>query len=69
MTRVAVIHHLDQPFLGHAAAALRDVELVEHFGTLRALDEVDGIVSPGGEDSVSTAGWRRGGAAALGRRG
>ncbi|WP_051324220.1 type 1 glutamine amidotransferase [Candidatus Solirubrobacter pratensis] len=49
---VAVIHHLRQPFLGHAAHALRDVELVEHFGTLPALDDVDGIVSLGGEESV-----------------
>jgi GMP synthase (glutamine-hydrolysing) len=56
MTRVAVIHHLDQPFLGHAAAPLRDVELVEHFGTLPALDEVDGIVSLGGEESVLDGG-------------
>jgi GMP synthase (glutamine-hydrolysing) len=49
---VAVIHHLREPFLGHAADALRGVELVEHFGTLPSLDEVDGIVSLGGEDSV-----------------
>jgi GMP synthase (glutamine-hydrolysing) len=49
---VAVIHHLRQPFLGHAAAALRDVQVVEHFGTLPSLDDVDGIVSLGGEDSV-----------------
>ena len=48
MKRVAVIHHLDQPFLGHAGPALRDVEVVEHFGTLPSLDEVDGIVSLGG---------------------
>ena len=38
---VAVIHHLRQPFLGHAAHALRDVQVAEHFGTLPALDEVD----------------------------
>ena len=53
---VAVIHHLQQPFLGHAAHALRDVELVEHFGTLPSLDDVDGIVSLGGEDSVLDGG-------------
>jgi GMP synthase (glutamine-hydrolysing) len=50
--RIAVIHHLAQPFLGHAAAALRDVELEEHFGTLPSLGNVDGIVSLGGEQSA-----------------
>jgi GMP synthase (glutamine-hydrolysing) len=54
--RVAVIHHLAQPFLGHAGPALRDVELSEHFGTLPALEEVDGIVSLGGEESVLDGG-------------
>jgi GMP synthase (glutamine-hydrolysing) len=54
--RVAVIHHLAQPFLGHAGPALRDVELIEHFGTLPALEEVDGIVSLGGEESVLDGG-------------
>jgi GMP synthase (glutamine-hydrolysing) len=53
---VAVIHHLRQPFLGHAAHALRDVQVVEHFGTLPSLDEVDGIVSLGGEESVLDGG-------------
>jgi GMP synthase (glutamine-hydrolysing) len=43
--RIAVIHHLHQPFLGHATA-LGPVE--EHHGTLPGLD-VDGIVSLGGE--------------------
>ena len=43
---IAVIHHLDQPFLGNAAAPLGEV--VEHFGTLPDLDAVDGIVSFGG---------------------
>ena len=52
MKRVAVIHHLDQPFLGHAGPPLRDVELVEHFGSLPSLDGVDGILSLGGEASV-----------------
>ncbi len=56
MKRVAVIHHLAQPFLGHAGPALRDVELAEHFGTLPSLDEVDGILSLGGEESVLDGG-------------
>ena len=47
--RIAVIHHLQQPFLGHAAAPLGPVE--EHFGTLPDLD-VDGIVSMGGEEAA-----------------
>jgi GMP synthase (glutamine-hydrolysing) len=47
--RIAVIHHLSQPFLGHAAAPLGPVE--EHFGTLPSLD-VDGIVSLGGEQAA-----------------
>jgi GMP synthase (glutamine-hydrolysing) len=54
--RVAVIHHLSQPFLGHAEPPLRDVELVEHFGTLPALDDIDGIVSFGGIESVLDGG-------------
>ena len=48
--RVAVIHHLQQPFLGNAAAPLGAVR--EHFGTLPDLDEVDAIVSFGGEQSA-----------------
>jgi GMP synthase (glutamine-hydrolysing) len=49
--RIAVIHHLQQPFLGHAAAPLGAVE--EHFGgALVDLDAVDGIVSLGGEQSA-----------------
>lgn len=47
---IAVIHHLEQPFLGHAAEPLGAVE--EHFGTLPDLDAVDGIVSFGGEQSA-----------------
>ena len=48
--RIAVIHHLQQPFLGHAATPLGDVE--EHFdGALPDLAGLDGIVSFGGEDS------------------
>jgi GMP synthase (glutamine-hydrolysing) len=54
--RVAVIHHLSQPFLGHAERPLRDVELIEHSGTLPALDDVDGIVSFGGIESVLDGG-------------
>jgi GMP synthase (glutamine-hydrolysing) len=48
--RIAVIHHLQQPFLGNAAAPLGEVE--EHFGTLPDLDAVDAIVSFGGEQSA-----------------
>jgi GMP synthase (glutamine-hydrolysing) len=48
--RIAVIHHLRQPFLGNAAEPLGQVE--EHFGTLPDLDAVDGIVSLGGEQSA-----------------
>ena len=48
--RIAVIHHLQQPFLGHAAAPLGPVE--EYFGgELPSLD-VDGIVSFGGEQAA-----------------
>jgi len=48
MTRIAVIHHLQQPFLGNAAAPLGAVE--EHFrGELPSLDDLDGLVSFGGE--------------------
>jgi GMP synthase (glutamine-hydrolysing) len=48
--RIAVIHHLQQPFLGNAAGPLGPVE--EHFGTLPDLDAVDAIVSLGGEQSA-----------------
>jgi len=48
--RIAVIHHLQQPFLGNAAEPLRPVE--EHFGTLPELENVDGIVSLGGEQAA-----------------
>jgi GMP synthase (glutamine-hydrolysing) len=50
MTRIAVIHHLQQPFLGNAAGPLGPVQ--EHFGTLPDLDEVDAIVSFGGENAA-----------------
>ncbi len=48
--RIAVIHHLAQPFLGHAAEPLGAVE--EHFGTLPDLDGLDGLVSLGGEQAA-----------------
>jgi GMP synthase (glutamine-hydrolysing) len=48
--RIAVIHHLAQPFLGHAAAPLGAVE--EHFGTFPDLDGLDGLVSLGGEQAA-----------------
>ena len=67
MTRIAVIHHLAQPFLGHAADPLGAVE--EHFGTLPELDGLDGLVSLGGEQAAwDPALERRGGAAARGGR-
>src|SRR3954447_3872324 len=47
--RIAVIHHLRQPFLGHASA-LGEVE--EHFGTLPSLDGLAGLVSLGGEQAA-----------------
>src|SRR3954447_26266632 len=49
--RIAVIHHLQQPFLGNAAAPLGAV--TEYFdGALPDLDETDAIVSFGGERSA-----------------
>ena len=51
MTRIAVIHHLQQPFLGNAAAPLGAVE--EYFrGALPDLDGLDGLVSFGGEQDA-----------------
>src|SRR4051812_13919846 len=52
--RIGVIHHLAQAFLGNAAAPLAPFELDERFrgDPLFALDEVDAIVSFGGEQSV-----------------
>jgi GMP synthase (glutamine-hydrolysing) len=56
--RVACLHHLRQPYLGTAEAPLRDggLELVEYDvigGTaLPDLDEYDGILSLGGDQSV-----------------
>jgi GMP synthase-like glutamine amidotransferase len=55
--RIAVLHHLERPFLGHVAG-LRDAgaTLVERDlrggDPLPALDEVDAIVTLGGEQSV-----------------
>ena len=48
--RIAVIHHLQQPFLGHAAKPLGPVD--EYFDSLPDLDDVDAIVSMGGEDAA-----------------
>jgi GMP synthase (glutamine-hydrolysing) len=49
---LAVIHHLDQPFLGNASPYLGEVS--EHFRgePLPELGDVDGIVTFGGEQSV-----------------
>ena len=58
MAVVACLHHLEQPFTGHAGAALRaaGIELLERDlrrgQTLPELHEVDGILSYGGEQSV-----------------
>ena len=56
--RVAVLHHLDQPFTGFAGDALRaagaelDERDLPRGHPLPALDEVDGILTLGGEQSV-----------------
>jgi GMP synthase-like glutamine amidotransferase len=58
MARIAVLHHLDEPFLGYAEAPLRaaGVELDERDlkggDALPDLSEVDGIISFGGDQSV-----------------
>jgi GMP synthase (glutamine-hydrolysing) len=55
---IAVLHNLDDAFTGHARPALRaaGVELDERFlkegDTLPALDDVDGVLSFGGDQSV-----------------
>ena len=55
---IAVLHHLERPFLGHAGAVLGEAgaELderdVRRGDPLPELSEVDGIVSLGGEQSV-----------------
>jgi GMP synthase-like glutamine amidotransferase len=58
VTTVAVVHHLERPFTGHAAeplrsrgAALREVDR-RRGDALPALEEIDGIVSLGGEQSA-----------------
>jgi GMP synthase (glutamine-hydrolysing) len=49
--RIAVIHHLQQPFLGNAAEPLGPVD--EYFGgELPDLAHVDGVVSFGGEQAA-----------------
>jgi hypothetical protein len=54
LTVVAVIHHLAQPFLGHAGRALDGVTVQERFvnegDPLPDLDQVDAIVSLGAEE-------------------
>ena len=58
MTTVACLHHLDQPFLGHAEAALRAAGLtIEEYNMARGdappdLDETDGLISFGGAQSA-----------------
>jgi GMP synthase (glutamine-hydrolysing) len=55
---VAVIHHLERPFLGHAGPALRaaGVRLDERFlrrgDPLPSLGEIDGILALGGEQNA-----------------
>ena len=58
MPSVACLHHLDQPFLGHAEEPLRaaGITLVEYqvsdADALPELDELDGIISFGGAQSA-----------------
>ena len=55
---VAVIHHLERPFLGHAGPALEaagvrlDERRLRDGDPLPGLDEVDGIVALGGEQNA-----------------
>ena len=55
---VAVLHHLERPFTGHAGAVLRGAGVVLEERDIRrgdplpGLAEVDGILSLGGEQSV-----------------
>ncbi len=67
MTRILVVHHLAQPFLGHAAAPLAGAELDERFrgDPLPALDGFDGVLSFGGEQSVTAPAELEGEAALL----
>ncbi len=58
MATLACVHHLEQPFLGNAEAPLRragvtlDERNLTRGDPLPALDEVDGILSFGGAQSV-----------------
>jgi GMP synthase (glutamine-hydrolysing) len=58
LTTVACLHHLDQPFLGHAEAPLRAAGLaIEEYDVARdhalpELDEVDGLITFGGAQSA-----------------
>jgi GMP synthase (glutamine-hydrolysing) len=56
MARLGVLHHLGSVFLGHAAEPLRSLELDERDllrgDPLPLLDEVDGLLSLGGDQSV-----------------
>ena len=55
--RLAAIHHLEHPFLGAAEAPLRAARLTHHDrlggDPLPDLDQVDGIISFGGAQSVT----------------
>jgi GMP synthase (glutamine-hydrolysing) len=55
--KLACLHHLESPFLGAAAAPLRAARLSHHDlvggDPLPALEEVDGLVSFGGAQSVT----------------
>jgi GMP synthase (glutamine-hydrolysing) len=56
MARLGVLHHLDSAFLGNAAEPLRSLELDERDllcgDPLPSLDEVDALLSLGGDQSV-----------------
>jgi GMP synthase (glutamine-hydrolysing) len=58
LTTVACLHHLDQPFLGHAEGPLRAAGLaIEEYDVAREhalpeLDEIDGLISFGGAQSA-----------------
>src|SRR5829696_7622953 len=65
---IAVLHHLERPFLGHAGPALRGAgaHLDERFlragDPLPALEDLDGIVSLGGEQNALDPGLEAEGA-------
>jgi GMP synthase-like glutamine amidotransferase len=56
VARLGVLHHLETVFLGNAAEPLRSLELDErdllHGDPLPSLDEVDALLSLGGDQSV-----------------